>query len=1007
MNKGFSSKEKDIGFSRKHLLCLALCLSPSAAYAQEHETLTLESSGLWENIVIVNNKTPNGALVIDNGANVTLRNSMINVSLFGGVGVRVYKSSFTADQLIVKVENPNNKAVAINIGPSSQVDLTNSTITNEAIGDGIAFNSHDNAPSILKVSDSEISTHNGSGIRAMAGEVTLNRVNITARGNYSHAVNMNTGTKFLSIFGGQYNTEGDGSYGVWMIHDGGKMVAQNANFYTSGKKSHGLVLQQSTANVPMSDAVLSDLSFIVTGDKAYGIYSEGKVNGYSVQVDTSGENGHGIVALKGGTISLNSSQIYTGKASSFGVVAVSGAAITAQDLDITTDGELSHGLFSNQGTLNIKESQVSTSGMDAAGLYIAGDGKTNSWSYDQIRTLTPNAVIADSFLESQEGIGILGIQGASAVRLTNSVVRSNTDVAVAALTTKNNAQEDIPATLYIDAQDSLLIGSLYAKNDDKLFVDLKGKNSVLTGKAYNVERLMLENSRWNITGDSQLNNLHNDGVVAFSDNDSTSFLKIDGNYSGSGELFMNAVLAGDNSQRNRLIIKGDVLDGNTRVSVTNLGGRGADTVQGIELISVGGTSFGQFTQQGRIVAGAYEYNLVKKAQSWFLSSEQPKPDPTPTPTPDPTPDPTPTPTPDPTPDPTPTPTPDPTPIPDPTPDPMPTPTPTPRPEPIYRVESGSYLANYVAGNTLFNTSLFERESDPFEHEAPLPGQNTSNLWLRQSGGRSGWSDGSGQLSTKANRYVAQLGGALLHIETPAGGRWSTGVMAGYGHHNNTTSSNRVGYRAKGSVNGYSTGIYSTWINDNSGKGGYIDSWLLYNWFNNSVKGDELTPEYYRSKGLTGSIEAGYVSEVLRFNGSKGSEYRWYFMPSAQLTYQGVKHRTLTEANNTRISNTGKNNVQSKLGIRSWIHGRHQIDQATERYFQPFAEVNWLHNLKRHGVKMDDTKVELAGAENAVEMKLGLEATLSKQSRVWVNTGVQIGNQGYNDNRVTLGGKWYF
>lgn len=89
------------------------------------------------------------------------------------------------------------------------------------------------------------------------------------------------------------------------------------------------------------------------------------------------------------------------------------------------------------------------------------------------------------------------------------------------------------------------------------------------------------------------------------------------------------------------------------------------------------------------------------------------------------------------------------------------------------------------------------------------------------------------------------------------------------------------------------------------------------------------------------------------------------------------------------------------------YGHHQIDQHTERYFQPFTEVNWIHNSQRHGVKMDGTKVELAGAENRAEMKLGLEANLSQQGSIWVNTAVQVGSCGYNDNRLTLGGKWHF
>lgn len=44
-------------------------------------------------------------------------------------------------------------------------------------------------------------------------------------------------------------------------------------------------------------------------------------------------------------------------------------------------------------------------------------------------------------------------------------------------------------------------------------------------------------------------------------------------------------------------------------------------------------------------------------------------------------------------------------------------------------------------------------------------------------------------------------------------------MAGYGNDHSNTQSSRTGYRSKGSVNGYSTGVYATWYaNDASHNG---------------------------------------------------------------------------------------------------------------------------------------------------------------------------------------------
>ncbi|MEB6706521.1 autotransporter outer membrane beta-barrel domain-containing protein, partial [Escherichia coli] len=78
----------------------------------------------------------------------------------------------------------------------------------------------------------------------------------------------------------------------------------------------------------------------------------------------------------------------------------------------------------------------------------------------------------------------------------------------------------------------------------------------------------------------------------------------------------------------------------TRVAVTNAGGTGAQTLNGIELIHVDGNAdSAEFVQAGRIAAGAYDYTLGRgqgsNSGNWYLTSGKNTPDPEPTPTPDP------------------------------------------------------------------------------------------------------------------------------------------------------------------------------------------------------------------------------------------------------------------------------------------------------------------------------------------------------------------------------------
>src|SRR5690606_2768233 len=70
--------------------------------------------------------------------------------------------------------------------------------------------------------------------------------------------------------------------------------------------------------------------------------------------------------------------------------------------------------------------------------------------------------------------------------------------------------------------------------------------------------------------------------------DSIGTLTVKGNYTGNGGgVLIDAVLGDDNSKADRLVITGNT-SGNSTVAVRNVGGQGADTVEGIEIITVGG-----------------------------------------------------------------------------------------------------------------------------------------------------------------------------------------------------------------------------------------------------------------------------------------------------------------------------------------------------------------------------------------------------------------------------------
>ncbi len=143
------------------------------------------------------------------------------------------------------------------------------------------------------------------------------------------------------------------------------------------------------------------------------------------------------------------------------------------------------------------------------------------------------------------------------------------------------------------------------------------------------------------------------------------------------------------------------------------------------------------------------------------------------------------------------------------------------------------------------------------------------MWMRHVGGHERSRAGDGQLNTQANRYVLQLGGDLAQWSSNAQDRWHLGVMAGYANQHSNTQSNRVGYKSDGRISGYSAGLYATWYQNDANKtGAYVDSWALYNWFDNSVSSDNRSADDYDSRGVTASVEGGYTFEAGTFSGSR-------------------------------------------------------------------------------------------------------------------------------------------
>ncbi|NEY55586.1 autotransporter outer membrane beta-barrel domain-containing protein, partial [Escherichia coli] len=220
----------------------------------------------------------------------------------------------------------------------------------------------------------------------------------------------------------------------------------------------------------------------------------------------------------------------------------------------------------------------------------------------------------------------------------------------------------------------------------------------------------------------------------------------------------------------------------------------------------------------------------------------------------------------------------------------------------------------------------------------------------------------GQNKTTANRYILQVGGDIAQWSSDGLNRLHLGVMGGYANQHSSTKNNLTGYRSKGSVNGYSMGFYGTWYRNDADKTGlYADTWALYNWFDNDVKGDGLSAESYRSKGITASFESGYTFHLGSKTTDEGMTNDVYIQPKVQLTWSGVKADDHTEVNGTRVQGSGNDNLQVRVGTRVYLKGKSVLDKDTQREFEPFVEANWIYNSKQYGTQMDRTNAFIQGS----------------------------------------------
>ncbi|GAA5077235.1 autotransporter outer membrane beta-barrel domain-containing protein [Lysobacter panacisoli] len=477
-------------------------------------------------------------------------------------------------------------------------------------------------------------------------------------------------------------------------------------------------------------------------------------------------------------------------------------------------------------------------------------------------------------------------------------------------------------------------------------------------------------------GNATVGALNNAGLVRLGGASVGNTLTVAGNYTGQGgTVQINTVLDGDNSLTDRLIVQGDTA-GSSKLHVDAVSGTGAySNADGIQVVRVDGQSNGTFGLDGRVVAGAFEYDLYHGGKAdpndgdWYLRSDAPvvvtPPDTSGTPG---------------------------------TPDSGGTPgtggTPAPLGPQRLRPEVGAYLGNQYMAGTMLKQTLRDRAGELAFVEG------------RQDGGFAGWArvqrdemqsgvsrNGVKQLDVRGDSSVVQVGAET--VRHPGEGRLHVGLMGSHGEADTHSQSDVSGRQTEGRVSGNAIGAYGTWFakaNSAPGEstGLYVDGWAQFGRFDNKVHGEGLPTESYNADSWSASLEAGYGLAVHR-----GEHSTVYLEPQVQAIYSDYSADDHVEANLTRVDGTDSNGLTTRVGAR--LYGR--TDAGAGKRVQPFVEANWWHNGYHDGVAFDGVRTSLDRSSNVYEIKAGAEADLGSKWTGWFNLGVQ---QGSDDDRGVTG-----
>ena len=791
----------------------------------------------------------------------------------------------------------------------------------------------------------------GGMVNVSGGSVSEASVNLNGRLNV-YAGNV-TGT-ILNKEGRQYIRSGASATSTVANTDGREYVL-------SGGVADGTVLNSGGLQAVSGGGSAS--STVINEGGSQFVYEGGNVsgtvikNGGAIRVD-AGASALNIALSSGGNLFTSTGATVTGTNhyGSFFVSQNHASNVVLENgglLAVTSGGTATDTTVNSAGRLRIDEggaldgtTTINTDGI-VAGAKIKNDGDfilNLAGDYDFNTELSGNGALI------KDNSGVMSYEGtltqARGVNVKNGGIILGSAVVNADMAVSQNA--------YINISDQATINGSVNNNGSVVI-----NNSIINGNITNDADLSFGTAKLlSATVNGSL--VNNKNIILNPTKESAGNTLTVSNYTGTpgSVISLGGVLEGDNSLTDRLVVKGNT-SGQSDIVYVNEGGRGGQTIEGINIISVEGNSDAAFSLKNRVVAGAYDYTLQKgnvsgtDKKGWYLTSHLPTSD-----------------------------------------------------TRQYRPENGSYATNMALANSLFLMDLNERKQFSAVSDNTQP--ESASVWMKITGGRTSGKLSDGQNKTTTNQFINQLGGDIYKYHAEKLGDFTLGIMGGYANAKGKTINHTSKKRARNTLDGYSAGLYGTWYQNGANATGlFAETWMQYNWFNASVKGDGLEEEKYNLNGLTASVGGGYNLNVHTWTSPEGIKGEFWLQPHLQAVWMGVTPDTHQENNGTVVQGTGKNNLLTKAGIRASWKVKSSLDKDTGREFRPYIEANWLHNTHEFGVKMSGDNQLLSGSRNQGEIKTGIEGVITQNLSVNGGVAYQAGGHGSNAISGALGIKYSF